>query len=151
MKVTTSFTSHLIWGKASNFLLDKLLKIQKRAIRIICNVSWQTHTQPLFIEKRIIRVNDLYVYHLSLFTFKLVNNMLPFSFVSNLRINVNSLNNNNENRRTIAQLPLCRTNIRKNTVVFQCPKLCNELLYPLNFPPNISLFKFKKLIKNISL
>ena len=142
---------HLIWGKASNFLLEKLLKLQKRAIRIICNVHWQMHTQPLFTEKRIIKVNDLYTYQLALFTFKFVNNVFPLSFLNNIRINVNNLNNDNNCRQTIAQLPFCRTNLRKNTIVFQCPKLCNELLYPLNIPPNISYFKFRKLMKYISM
>lgn len=142
---------HLVWGKSSNFLLDRVLRLQKRAIRVICGTHWQAHTQLLFIENRIIRVNDLYVYLLALFTFKFVNNMLPLSFVNNIKINVNSLNSNQNNRHTIAQLPLCRTNYRKNSLFFQCPKLCNDLIYPLNLPPNISYFKFKKLMKNISL
>ena len=37
-----------IWGSASKYMLDKIWRIQKRAIRIICNVSYDTPTAELF-------------------------------------------------------------------------------------------------------
>ena len=142
---------HLIWGNASAYLIDQVLKLQKRAIRIISNVHWLSHTQPLFTERKIMKVNDLFTYFLSLFTFKATKNMFPLSFANAVRINVNSVSLDPNSRRTTAQLPLCRTNIRKNTIIFQCPKLCNDLLYPMNIPPEISYFSFKKLMKNVLL
>ena len=40
--------------------LDKLLKLQKWAIRTISNSHYKSHTQPLFVKHNILKVNDMY-------------------------------------------------------------------------------------------
>ena len=142
---------HLVWGKASASQLKRITNLQKRAIRVISSEPWLAHTHPLFLHHKIIKFEDLYTYLLSLFTYKYVYRMFPLSFRRNININVNSISSNTLARRTTALLPLCRTNIRKNTISYQCPNLCNNLIYPLSLPPTISYFSFKKLIISISL
>ena len=43
----------LAWGNSSKFLLDSLLRIQKRAIRIINKVCFWSHTYDLFVLNKI--------------------------------------------------------------------------------------------------
>ena len=140
---------HLVWGKAAAVHLKRISNLQKRAIRIITCQPWLAHTQPLFTEHNVLKFDDLYVYLLSLFIYKFVFKMLPVSFRSLITINVTSICPNQPTRLSIVHLPLCRTNYRKNSLHFQCPKLCNDLIYPLNIPPTLSFPLFKKLIKNI--
>ena len=45
----------LAWGNAANVHLDGLLKVQKRAIRIICGVTTRSHTNILFYENKALR------------------------------------------------------------------------------------------------
>ena len=43
----------LAWGNAHQTSLDKILLLQKRAVRIICQANFLAHTNPLFFEKNI--------------------------------------------------------------------------------------------------
>lgn len=141
---------HLIWGRASTIHLRRLTSLQKRAIRIVSQKPFLAHTHELFIVNRIIKFEDLYVYLLSLFIYKYIHRMYPLSFTRNININVNTISPSPSARRSTASIPLCRTNIRKMTIYYQIPKICNELLYPLSIPPEMSFYKFKKLMLSIS-
>ena len=68
----------LVWGKSSN----KLFKIQKKAIRIITNSSFNAHTEPLFKSNNILKVNDLRKLHELKFFFKFHHNTLPSYFLN---------------------------------------------------------------------
>ena len=46
------------WGNASS--IAKLFVLQKRAIRIINNNKYRTHTEPLFKSENILKITDLY-------------------------------------------------------------------------------------------
>lgn len=76
----------LIWGSSTK----RLFKIQKKAVRIISNSAYLSHTDPLFKELEILKLNDLYTLNILKFLYKLKNDMLPPYFIhySNL-ININ--------------------------------------------------------------
>ena len=40
----------LVWGNTYQTLLDKLLLLQKKSLRIICHTAYLSHTDPLFFE-----------------------------------------------------------------------------------------------------
>ena len=56
----------LAWGNAANVHLhvDGLLKVQKRAIRIICGVTTLSHTNILFYENKFLRLHDIFDFNL---------------------------------------------------------------------------------------
>ena len=66
------------WGNASN--ISKITVLQKRAIRIINQINYRGHTDPLFKSERILKLTDLYKLHVSLFMFDLQSGSLPTSF-----------------------------------------------------------------------
>ena len=45
----------LAWGSASNSHLDRLFKLQKRAIRLINHSSFYAHTEPIFKDLKILK------------------------------------------------------------------------------------------------
>ena len=63
----------LAWGHDSN----RILKLQKKAIRIIAQVSFYTHSYPIFEKFNILKVNDIHLHQQLKFYFKLINNILP--------------------------------------------------------------------------
>ncbi len=67
-----------IWGNSND--MYKLITRQKRAIRLISNKPYLSHTEPLFKQKRILKVDDLYKTQIALFMHDLQNNKLPMSF-----------------------------------------------------------------------
>ena len=50
----------LAWGKSHKTQLGKLFVVQKRVIRIICNANFRAHTNPLFYDNQILKLEDVY-------------------------------------------------------------------------------------------
>ena len=55
---------HLVWGTAAASVLEPLIILQKRAVRIICNAPYLCHTQPLFRHLKILQLQNFYKYKL---------------------------------------------------------------------------------------
>ena len=74
----------LAWGHDSN----RILKLQKKAVRIIVKGSFYTHFDPIFKKNNILKVNDIHLHQQLKFYFKLINNILPDHFYDfNLALN----------------------------------------------------------------
>ena len=70
----------LIWGKTCKSYLDKVIKLQKWAIRTISKSLFRSHTAPLFANNNILTVTDTYTLELGVFMFKYHINDLPVVF-----------------------------------------------------------------------
>ena len=68
----------LAWGCKA----EKVLKLQKKAIRIISNSKYNAHTDPLFKTLQILKVTDLCELQELKFAFKLENRVLPSYFLN---------------------------------------------------------------------
>ena len=66
----------LSWGSQ----IDRIHLLQKRAIRNISKSNFRAHTEPLFKEHNLLKVQDIYYIAVLKFYFKLVNNHLPHYF-----------------------------------------------------------------------
>jgi len=66
----------LAWGSSCG----KVFKLQKKAIRIITNSKYNAHTEPLFKQLNILKVQDIFKLQQLKFYFKLRNNRLPTYF-----------------------------------------------------------------------
>uniref|UniRef100_A0A1B6JF12 Reverse transcriptase domain-containing protein n=1 Tax=Homalodisca liturata TaxID=320908 RepID=A0A1B6JF12_9HEMI len=64
----------IVWGCDSN--IKKLLILQKRVLRIMCNASCRTHCKPLFKDLGILTVTSLYILQLLLYV-RINLNVLP--------------------------------------------------------------------------
>jgi hypothetical protein len=69
-----------IYGCATSTSLDKLRKMQKKAIRVICNASYRAHTAPLFKELKILPLDELIKYSNVKFMHFYYLKQLPMSF-----------------------------------------------------------------------
>ena len=69
-----------IWGNACNSYLDKLIKIQKWAIRSITNSHYRAHTAPLFAQLNLLTIKDIYTLNLGTFMYRFSINDLPIAF-----------------------------------------------------------------------
>ena len=79
----TLFIPHLTyriieWG----FDLNRLYKIQKKAIRIITNSNFNAHTSPLFKQQNLLNLEDFFAFNVIKFYFKYLHNALPPFFQS---------------------------------------------------------------------
>ena len=70
----------LIWGNTYKMYLDKILKLQKWAIRTISLEHYRCHTGPLFKKHNILNVYDTFKIELGTFMYKHQTNSLPKTF-----------------------------------------------------------------------
>ena len=75
----------LAWGNSAEIRISRLLLLQKRVMRIICNTctSYRSHTDVLFRNNRILKINDLYLFHLGQFMYNLNENNIQYLLLSN--------------------------------------------------------------------
>ena len=64
------------WG----FEWNKIFKLQKRALRIMTNSKYNTHTEPLFKELEMLKVKNIFDVQCMKFCYKFVNKSLPEYF-----------------------------------------------------------------------
>ena len=58
-----------VWGGTSRCHLQPLIILQKRAIRIVCNVSILEHTNHLFYQTKILKLDEMYILNLCVLAF----------------------------------------------------------------------------------
>ena len=130
----------LLWGNANRNSLDRIVKLQKRAVRIITNSSYLSHTKPLFEKFNMLDVHQLYKKELGIFMYKYHNGLLPRSF-DNVFINMKSIHKydtrGTDNYRAEVH--------RLNNVLSLGPRLWNSL--PKEMKEANCLSKFKTGIK----
>lgn len=116
----------LAWGHKS----DRLLKLQKRAVRIISHSNYNSHSEPIFKSLKILKVPDLHKHKQLMFYYKLVNNMLPIYF-NQIPIHTNSQMHNYHTRSP--------NNLYKMRVNHEFAKKCirHEIICTINNTPDI--------------
>ncbi|CAL4144109.1 unnamed protein product [Meganyctiphanes norvegica] len=58
---------NLVWGCASNIHLETLVKLQKKAVRIICKAGYYDHTESLFNNLKLLQVKEIYDFNCAKF------------------------------------------------------------------------------------
>ena len=74
---------HRMGSKSNNnwgFEWDRISKLQKRALRIMTNSKYNAHTEPLFKQLRLLKVNYIFDVQCLKFWYKFVNKKLPNYF-----------------------------------------------------------------------
>ena len=79
----TLFIPHLTYGiLAWGFALNRLYKIQKKAVRIITNSKFNAHTSLLFKQQNLLNLEDQFSFDVIKFYFKYLHKDLPSFFQS---------------------------------------------------------------------
>ena len=66
----------MAWGTKSG----RLEKLQKRALRIICNSKYNAHTEPLFKKLNLLKLSDIFKTRQARFYYRYINNEVPVYF-----------------------------------------------------------------------
>ena len=78
---------NIIWNAAAPSILNPIFNVQKRLIRIIAKKKWDVHTNPLFVEFKILKFIDICKLVQGLFVFKCMNNLIDAPIQFNTRLN----------------------------------------------------------------
>ena len=141
----------LAWGNANKTLMERILLLQKKALRIICNTDYRAHTSCLFSSSKILKINEIYSLQLGVFMFLLNNHELPCIFDSMFLKNQH-FHSYPTRQSGSFHLPRTRTLFANHIFTFTGPKLWNAMPQNLTQLKSVHTFKrnFKrKLLENI--
>ena len=135
---------NIIWGNCSITKINSLLRLQKRAIRIITNSAYLSHTESLFYRLKSLRIQDIHSLQVAIFMYKYTQNQLPVVFhnIFNLNSNVHTYPTR---RSSDYHLQNPRIILAQRSIRHHGPDIWNSL------PPHLkrcsSLYSFKASFK----
>ena len=134
------FRSHiefniLCWGRSQYKDIHKITTLQKRAVRYIANLKYNSHTGIYFKKLNILKFNDLVKLNQANFMYRYVYNKLPSSF-DNFFDKLN-----NFNRSLSFVLPKINKNEHKLLPSFALIKTWNDVSLDLRRKKSLNSFK----------
>ena len=119
----------LIWGGTYCSHLNKILLLQKKIVRIITKSGYLAHTDPLFKRTGILKIQELYEFHLALYAY--VN-----------KINLNYATHSHETRHRFDPVPAFnRLSLTQRSLTYAAPKVFNSLSILIRNSPSVGTFK----------
>ena len=128
-----------VWGSAVTTSLDRIIKLQKRIVRIICGVSRDAHTEPLFNELSVLNINKLHMYNVGLFMYKHHHGWLPQIF--NMFERNSDLHMHMTRQYNLLHVPKFKTEYGKRCFRYQAVKIWNTIYSTLSVDIKIGTFK----------
>ena len=117
----------LVWGTQSH----KMVKLQKKSIRVITNSKYNAHTEPIYKTLRLLKVTDLCALQELKFAFKLETGKLPDYFRVSMYTRHSEVHNYNTRNANNLTIPINRHSFVSKSIKFRLPTVYN------NCPENI--------------
>ena len=107
----------LAWGNSSRLQLDKILLLQKRAMRTICHKHRLAHSNLLFHSNKVLKIYDLYSLRLGCMMYQLNLDELPHALTLLFSKNDN-FHNYPTRQSSLYHLPMLRTLYKQKTLIY---------------------------------
>ena len=122
---------NLIWGKTYRVHINKLLILQKKIIRIISGAEFLAHTNPLFVDCKILKIEELFTYLCGIQAYKLrISSSLATS---------THLHNTRGNNQALPRYR--RLNSSQRSLSYICPTVWNSLPEFIKCSESLNIFK----------
>ena len=144
--------SLLVWGGAGRTILERPIKLQKKALRVVSLAPYLAHTSPLLRECNVLPFASLYSYNCAIFLFKYLHHLLPPAFCIDFQLSfVHPQSPRTRGQRgSKLQIPRYRTSIGQKSLNYVCVKLFNEFLLPLDLHES-TLYNLKRALFHLLL
>ena len=136
----------VVWGSTSTYNLDRILKLQKRAARIILKADFLTRSEGMFAELGWQPIEKRIMYNKAVLIYKALNNLTP-EYLSKLLTPVSQTHGLNLRSSKKGNLHVPRSGTALYSEAFSCsaPKLWNNL--PQSVKDCDTLNSFKRSLK----
>ena len=131
-----------IWGNCSNELIDKIIKFQKRAARVILDKDLTTPSSELFQQLGWMRFDDRVKYRKCMLMYKSLHNLAP-TYLGNkftYTHNVHNLDLRSASNQTL-YVPKPNLEIYRKSFSYSGPKIWNTLPELVRNAPSLESFK----------
>ena len=130
------------WHAAPNYLINQIFVLQKKAIRCIYNLPFDTSTDAYFKSSNILKTSDLFIYNILIYMHK----TLYHDFDPNLQSLLNShsdIHHYSTRHGSNFILPLCRKQKSKNSLIYTGVHAWNDLSNDFKCSTSVDVFKRK--------
>ena len=132
---------NIIWGSADKTIIKPLVLLQKKCLRIICKVGFFEHTDPLFSETKLLKIENIYKLNCAQFIYKCYNTNLFNDFKSKL-ITQREIHNYNTRGNSQLRLPFTKLKKCQQSFFYVGIKIWNVI--PLSIKLANSIVSFKR-------
>ena len=126
------------WGNSCS--IQKLFRLQKKAMRILSKMPFRAHTDPIFKTFQLLKVTDIYKLQSAIFAHDYLNSRLPSSFHEFYLKPLNNVNTRYSAHQNI-YLKRPRTKFTQTAAYYMMASIWNNL--PLNLKNESKKYKFK--------
>ena len=116
----------LAWGNAERAVLQPTFRLQKRAIRVINNKRYNSHTDPLFKKSKILKIEDLFQYQAALFMYDYKYEKLPPSFRGMFKQNDEFPNSRTTRQSNLLYVPKYHSKFTSKLPLYYLPPIWNK-------------------------
>lgn len=129
------------WHSAYNNVTKKIFVLQKKAIRAVNNLEYNSHTNDFFKSMNILKLEDQYKLQVAIYMYKTVNNDDFDDDLKNSIILHSEVHNHNTRNSNIFIINKFNKNKSKFSIQYNGPKIWNSLPLELSNKTSISSFK----------
>ena len=142
----------MLWSQSTAKNLNRIRVLQKKGLRILNFSHYNSHTNNLFKDCKILKIDDIIKNEQIKFAFQFINNSLPIDLNSLLQINVNRYNTRNMSKGGLVIPKIKTLAYGERSLRYSIPKNWNEFLKQIDDIKNIkTLSMLKKMLKNLAL
>ena len=132
-----------IWGSAANIYLDRLFKLQKRAIRIVNHSPYLAHTSSIFYSLKLLNIYDIYISTILVYScFYVIENCYLRPLLKYYSLNCNIHSHATRNAANF-HIPKTRKKISYKSIAYQGPVVWNSIPSEIRNSKTLKLFKCK--------
>ena len=135
-----------VWGDTCDSYMVSIVRLQKKAVRIIANAGRYEHSTPLFDKLKLMTIKEIHFYKIALTMYKVRQNTAPNVLTSLFTLN-ETVHSYNTRQSTSYHVPLSRTNYIKRTISSKGVRIWNTCCKKLSL--DCSYLSFKKSLRNL--
>ena len=117
---------NLVWANTYQTTISRLSILQKRIIRIVNKSDFLAHTNPIFKELYLLKLEDIRILQISQLMFIVRNNSSLITLKDMFTLNNQTHSYNTRSSKSF-HLPRTRTKLRQFSIKYQGPKTFNSL------------------------
>ena len=129
-----------VWGGAATTRMDSLIKLQKKAVRIITSSGYRDHTAPLFLRLKILNLEKLYILKILTFMYKFHHNILP-PVLENVFVRNNANHNYDTRKGSLFKIFKSEKNCLSQSIKVKGVLWWNKIFQKIDADCSISVFK----------
>ena len=129
-----------VWGGAGDVYLLSLFKLQKRVVRMIKSLPYLSHTEPIFLDLKLLNIYQLYKQKILLFLFKYIHGCLP-KLLNNHYIRNVDIHSHVTRQQNKLHTHKCRTSAAQKAIRCYGVILWNEFKSKVCFDVSFTCYK----------